>query len=91
MDVGARQSHAAMISGQVANPNAWLVLLKRADGIIFVADSQRERLDANVEALVTFNSLSAGLGRPVSTPLVFQYNKRDLPNSATREELSVAL
>jgi hypothetical protein len=55
--------------------------LKIADGIIFVADSQVGRLDANLHAIELLRDLIIRLGRdPSNIPLVFQLNKQDLPN-----------
>lgn len=57
------------------------VLLDKADGVVFVADSQRDRQRANVKAL-------AGLRR--RAPLVLQFNKRDLPDAVPERELRAA-
>jgi mutual gliding-motility protein MglA len=58
-------------------------VLKQADGLVFVADSQLDRMADNMQA---WNSLEANLNRNGQSldliPLVLQYNKRDLPNAA---------
>ena len=75
------------------NYNASLKLgLRQADGVVFVADSQMDRQRDNVHA---FQSLEANLRINGSNldrlPLVLQYNKRDLPNSAPVEYLEFLL
>lgn len=63
--------------------------LKGADGVVFVADSQVERTAANAESLQNLNEYLASHGTRIGeTPLVVQYNKRDLPNAAPVSELS---
>ncbi len=58
-----------------------------ADGVVFVADSRREALDENIDAM---NELLGNLrhhGLPEDLPLVIQYNKQDLPTALTPEQL----
>jgi signal recognition particle receptor subunit beta len=66
--------------------------LKGVDGVVFVADSQVERIDANIES---FENLKVNLreqGYDLSQiPYVVQYNKRDLENVSTMEELRSSL
>ena len=63
-------------------------LLDRADGIVFVADAQRERLGENVACFDELRAALAAYGRPVEqVPLVIQYNKRDLSDPYVLEEL----
>lgn len=80
------------VPGQVYFNATRKLVLTGADGVVFVADSQRERHDANLESL---ENLAANLethGRSIDEiPLVFQYNKRDLPNVMDIEELDEAL
>ncbi len=68
------------VPGQVFYGATRRLVLKGADGIVFVADSQTERMDANLESL---DDMNEGLVEheidPDSLPLVMQYNKRDLP------------
>jgi signal recognition particle receptor subunit beta len=71
------------VPGQVAYNATRRLVLRGADGLVFVADSQFERLRENVES---FRNLEANLHEYESTldeiPYVLQYNKRDLPNQA---------
>lgn len=77
------------VPGQVFYNTTRKLVLKGVDGIVFVADSQKAMADANVES---FNNLKENLKelglRLEDIPLVFQYNKRDLPNLMTVEELN---
>jgi len=62
------------------------------DGVIFVADSQEERMDANYEALDNLQGNLQEHGYDFSRiPYVLQLNKRDLPNALPVEELKQAL
>jgi len=71
------------VPGQVQYNATRRLVLRGADGLVFVADSQFERLRENVES---FRNLEANLHEYESTldeiPYVLQYNKRDLPNQA---------
>ena len=60
-----------------------------ADGVVFVADSQEERIDANIESLdnLRFNLKEQGYDLD-KLPYVIQYNKRDLPGAMSIEEMS---
>lgn len=63
-------------------------LLDRVDGLVFVVDARRERIDANVAALEELRSALAAYGRPLEeVPLVVQYNKQDLSDAYVLEEL----
>lgn len=63
-------------------------LLDRVDGVVFVADARRERLSENLASFEELRSMLAAYGRsPEQVPLVLQYNKRDLSDSFTLEEL----
>jgi hypothetical protein len=63
-------------------------LLDRADGVVFVADAQRERLSENLACLDELRAALAAYGRPLEqVPLVIQYNKRDLSDPYALEEL----
>jgi mutual gliding-motility protein MglA len=84
-----RRVHAYTICGVVESPFAWLSVLKRADAVVFVVDSQIERVEANIEALERLRSAFEALEREI--PFVFQYNKRDLENAAPVEELNLRL
>ena len=64
------------------------LILKGVDGVIFVADSQLERMDANAESIenlgINLKTQGYDLG---AVPYVLQLNKRDLPNVATVDEM----
>jgi signal recognition particle receptor subunit beta len=64
------------------------LILKGVDGVVFVADSQEERADANIESLdnLRFNLIEQGYDLD-KLPYVVQYNKRDLPNVISVDEL----
>ncbi|MBI2609450.1 MAG: GTPase domain-containing protein [Deltaproteobacteria bacterium] len=81
--------HLYTVPGQVFYDASRKLILKGADGIVFVADSQLTRFESNIESL---HNLKYHLGQQ-ETPLnilshVFQYNKRDLENICPLSELS---
>ncbi len=80
------------VPGQVFYNTTRKLVLKGVDGVVFVADSQRAMKDANVES---FNNLRSNLAeislKVEDLPLVLQYNKRDLSNILTVEELAETL
>jgi signal recognition particle receptor subunit beta len=84
--------HLYTVPGQVFYDASRKLILKGVDGVVFVADSQIERMEANVESLenLRINLLEQGyeLGK---LPYVIQYNKRDLPNAAPMAEMSPLL
>jgi len=62
------------------------------DGLVFVADSQVERMEANQEAMQNLYDNMAEYGYDLTKmPFIIQYNKRDLPNAAPIKELQAAL
>ncbi len=84
--------HLYTVPGQIYYSSSRKLILKGVDGIVFVADSQRERFDANIESLadmmenledykIDFNKI----------PYVLQLNKRDLPNITPANELIESL
>ena len=77
------------LTGRIANPSAWTMLLSAAHIVVFVVDSQIERLEANAEMAVFLDEWFELRGGPV--PIVVQYNKRDLPNAGSIVELSDVL
>src|SRR5688572_6904942 len=84
--------HLYTVPGQVFYDASRKLILKGADGLIFVADSQAERLEANLESLDNLHTNLAEQGQDIDNlPLVIQYNKRDLPNALGMDELSRAL
>lgn len=80
------------VPGQVFYNATRRMVLKGADCVVFVADSQEAMLDANTDALKNLReNLIANELDPDTIPLVFQYNKRDLPNALSVAELNKAL
>ena len=80
------------VPGQVFYNTTRKLVLKGVDGIVFVADSQRPMKDPNVESLRNLRENLAEIGISLdATPRVLQYNKRDLPNIVTIDELNDAL
>ena len=80
--------HLYTVPGQVFYDASRKLILKGVDGVVFVADSQVERMEANIESLDNLKINLAEQGADLDrTPYVVQYNKRDLPNAATLEEL----
>jgi mutual gliding-motility protein MglA len=80
--------HLYTVPGQVFYDASRKLILKGVDGVIFVADSQVERMDANVEAVenLQINLKSQGYDL-MNIPYVLQFNKRDLPNVESVEEM----
>jgi mutual gliding-motility protein MglA len=73
--------HLYTVPGQVFYAASRKLILKGVDGVIFVADSQIERMDANMESLEDLNMNLAEQGYELEKlPFAMQYNKRDLPN-----------
>jgi len=80
------------VPGQVYFNATRRLVLSGADGIVFVADSQAERLDANLESLENLRENLSEHGRELaSLPHAFAFNKRDLSDLLTVEELERAL
>ena len=76
------------VPGQVYYNSTRQLVLKGADGIVFVADSQDFALDANLESLQNLEDNLKRQGvRIREIPLVMQYNKRDLPNALPVAEI----
>lgn len=84
--------HLYTVPGQIYYSSSRKLILKGVDGLVFVADSQRERFEANIESIedmlenlkeykIDFNTL----------PYVLQLNKRDLPNITPPDEMVAAL
>jgi mutual gliding-motility protein MglA len=84
--------HLYTVPGQVYYNASRKLILKGVDGIVFVADSQMERMEANIEAMQNLYDNMAEYGYDLTKlPFVLQYNKRDLPNAAPVRELQAAL
>lgn len=84
--------HLYTVPGQVFYEASRKLILKGADGVVFVADSQPERMDANQETLDNLRDHLREHALDFATiPYVLQLNKRDLPNVLTIDELKKEL
>jgi len=84
--------HLYTVPGQVFYDASRKLILRGVDGIVFVADSQEQRMDANVEALDNLMSNLKEHGYDFNKiPYVLQLNKRDLPNILPIDMLSTEL
>ena len=80
--------HLYTVPGQVYYNASRKLILKGVDGVVFVADSQMERMEANVESMQNLYDNMSEYGYDLTKlPFVIQYNKRDLPNAAPIPEL----
>jgi signal recognition particle receptor subunit beta len=80
--------HLYTIPGQTFYEVSRQFILKGVDGIVFVADSQAERMEANIESFEGLEKSLDKQGYDINKlPLVFQYNKRDLPGAVSIREL----
>ncbi|MDB4988075.1 MAG: gliding motility protein MglA [Myxococcaceae bacterium] len=80
--------HLYTVPGQVFYDASRKLILKGVDGVVFVADSQIARMEANVESLENLRTNLAEQGYNLDKlPCVIQYNKRDMPGIAPVEEL----
>ena len=81
--------HLYTVPGQVFYDASRKLILRGVDGVVFVADSQPERMDANLEALENLQENLSEQGYNFeSIPYVLQLNKRDLPNAMPAEALT---
>ncbi|HZX60624.1 MAG TPA: GTPase domain-containing protein [Candidatus Methylomirabilis sp.] len=84
--------HLYTVPGQIFYEASRKLILKGADGVVFVADSQLERMEANIQSLADMRQHLTEQGiEPTKIPLVIQYNKRDLRNAVPIDELQKAL
>jgi len=84
--------HLYTVPGQVFYQASRKLVLKGVDGLVFVADSQRARREANMESMQDLReNLEQWGARLESIPCVLQYNKRDLPGREPVEELRECL
>lgn len=84
--------HVYTVSGGEVDPAAWKMVLKGADGIVFVADAQSHRQAANRESLETLANYLKVYGQSLSSvPLVLQFNKTDMPDCLEQAELERTL
>ncbi|MBX6753344.1 GTP-binding protein [Thermorudis peleae] len=74
--------HLYTVPGQVLYERTRVAVLNGADGVVFVADAQRDRLAENIQSLRELGQNLIAQGKPfLNFPLVLQYNKMDLPTA----------
>jgi signal recognition particle receptor subunit beta len=84
--------HLYTVPGQVFYAASRKLILKGVDGVVFVADSQIERMEANIESLDDLRINLAEQGYDLDKlPFTIQYNKRDLPNVAPLDNMDKLL
>jgi len=84
--------HLYTVPGQVFYDASRKLILKGVDGVVFVADSQEERMDANIESLYNLEENLQSQGYDLlKIPYVLQLNKRDLNNIVAAEDLAAEL
>ena len=84
--------HLYTVPGQVFYDASRKLILKGVDGVVFVADSQEERMDANIESLYNLEENLQSQGYDLSKiPYVLQLNKRDLNNIVAVDDLAAEL
>jgi signal recognition particle receptor subunit beta len=84
--------HLYTVPGQVFYDASRKLILKGVDGIVFVADSQVERMEANLESFENLKNNLIEQGYNLENiPYVMQYNKRDLHNAAPVDEMKKLL
>jgi len=84
--------HLYTVPGQVYYNASRKLILKGVDGVVFVGDSQLDRMEANIESMQNLYDNMAQHGLDLTRiPFVVQYNKRDLPNAAPLGQLQEAL
>jgi hypothetical protein len=93
LDLGAVRGfktrfHLYTVPGQVFYDASRKLILKGVDGVVFVADSQEARMDANVESLRNLeDNLQENGFELKSIPYVLQFNKRDLPSAVLVDDM----
>ncbi|MDP3774385.1 MAG: GTPase domain-containing protein [Gemmatimonadales bacterium] len=84
--------HLYTVPGQVYYNASRKLILKGVDGVVFVSDSQLERMEANIESMQNLYDNMAEYGYDLTKiPFIVQFNKRDLPNAAPTKDLQAAL
>ncbi|MEO6779103.1 MAG: ADP-ribosylation factor-like protein [Gemmatimonadaceae bacterium] len=84
--------HLYTVPGQVYYNASRKLILKNVDGVVFVADSQLDRTEANLESMQNLYDNMAEYGYDLTRmPFVIQYNKRDLSNAAPLQQLQESL
>ncbi|RMF60308.1 MAG: gliding-motility protein MglA [Calditrichaeota bacterium] len=80
------------VPGQVYYASSRKIILNGVDGVVFVADSQKDRMEGNIETLLDLEKNLMSMGYSLENfPWVIQYNKRDLPNTESIEFLEKKL
>jgi len=93
LDLGAVRGfktrfHLYTVPGQVFYDASRKLILKGVDGVVFVADSQEARMDANAESLSNLEDNLSENGFELKTvPYVLQFNKRDLPSAMLVDDM----
>ena len=84
--------HLYTVPGQVFYEASRKLILSGLDGVIFVADSQVEKMESNIESLKGLENNLVEQGNDLEElPIVMQWNKRDLPNSTSVDDLEKSL
>lgn len=84
--------HLYTVPGQVFYEASRKLILRGVDGVVFVADSQVERMESNIESLEGLKKNLEDQGHDIAKiPLVMQWNKRDLPNIASTHDMQKKL
>jgi len=84
--------HLYTVPGQIYYNASRKLVLKNVDGLIFVVDSQQERLDENIESYINLQDNLKSYNLSLSDiPMVIQYNKRDLPNILPINDLQLQI
>ncbi|MEP6706179.1 MAG: GTPase domain-containing protein [Pyrinomonadaceae bacterium] len=84
--------HLYTVPGQVFYDASRKLILKGVDGVVFVADSQEERMDANIESLYNLEENLRSQGYDLmKLPYALQLNKRDLPNIVSTTDMASEL
>ena len=84
--------HLCTVPGQIARDSTRRLVLHHVDGVVFVVDSQHDRIDQNVQSIENlYRNLRLQGDDPDVMPLVVQYNKRDLPGAMLVEDLQELL
>jgi signal recognition particle receptor subunit beta len=80
--------HLYTVPGQVFYDASRKLILRGVDGVVFVADSQRERMEANIESIRNLEENLREHGLDLKTlPYALQFNKRDLPTAVAVDEM----
>ena len=84
--------HLYTVPGQVFYEASRKLILRGVDGIVFVADSQVDKMEANIESLEGLKANLSEQGHDLTkVPIVMQWNKRDLPNIVSEEDMQKKL